>query len=120
MDQEQNKESKGVDATGPTLLANDKDGAFNCVHHQRLSEIMIDYQIPKYLVQIIDSFNMDRTISMSIDGEAEPETRFQSGLPQGTPLSPVVFILYASAMSKGSPHPTESITSYIGDELMLP
>lgn len=56
---------------------------------------------------------------MAFDGEIERPAPYTSGLAQGSPLSPVLFILYASVLSKGKTHLTEATTSYMDDEIML-
>jgi hypothetical protein len=37
---------------------------------------------------------MDRTVQLVIDGHQGPEQPINSGLPQGSPVSPILFIIY--------------------------
>lgn len=56
--------NKGPDPRRPTILANHIEGAFNCVIHKRLNEIMTHYQFPQNLIATIDNFNMGHMIHM--------------------------------------------------------
>lgn len=103
-------------ANRPSLLANDIDGAFNCVKHEVLTNILTHFRFPEKLSKIIDSFNTDRTIKMAFDGQEETPVPFLSGLPQGSPLSPVLFVIYAAALSTLGPQPKmRETTSYVDD-----
>lgn len=113
-----NKRSKGPDRTRPTSVANNIDGAFNCVIHSWLINIMFHYKLPADLVGTIGSFTQARTISMNFEGKREPPAPFTSGLPQSSPLSPGLFILYASALSAGSMGTNKSETYYIDNKIM--
>lgn len=83
----------------PTILGNDRNGAFNCVGHTRLTNILRHFRFPESLVQSIKCFNTDRTVALAVDGEQETAVPFLSGLPQGSPISPVLFVIYAAALS---------------------
>lgn len=80
-------------------MANNIEGAINCVIDERLIEILSHFRLPSALVSTIQSFLTRPTISIRIDGEIEDPAPFQAGLPQRSPLSPVVFILYAYTIS---------------------
>lgn len=97
-------------------MANDIDGAFNCVNHDQLVDRMHDDKFPTDLIGIIRDFTSTRLISISFDRETERPAPYQSGLPQGSPLSQVLFIIYASALTKGNPSAMERSTSYVNDE----
>lgn len=57
---------------------------------------------------------------MSFDGQQAPLATFTSGLPQGSPLSPVSFIIHAGAVKTQQPtHPAHSATSYVDDEVIV-
>lgn len=113
-----NKRSKGPDSIRPTLMANDVKGAFNCVLQYKLTEIMTHFCMLKGLVSIIRDSTTDHTISMRLDSQSEELAPFKAGLPQGSPLSPTLLILYGSAST--SPNHEESMeTAYVDDEIML-
>lgn len=55
---------------------------------------------------------------MRIDGEEESRAPFNAGLPQGSLLSPVLFILYTSTVSAAY-KTVEKETCYVDDKIML-
>lgn len=104
----------------PSILGNDIDGAFNCVVHERLTDILKHFKVFPQLIQTIESFTKDRTILMAFDGQEEAPTQFRSGVPQGSPLSPVLFVIYAAALNNPGQQPlNRHDTSYVDDELMI-
>lgn len=113
-----NKRSKGPAPPKPSMTANDIEGAYNCVVHQRLEEIMRDYKFPTCLSGSIKNYLFNRTISLSFDKKIESPKPFLSGLPQGSPLSPVLFILYSSALTVGHLTSLQTETCYVDDEIM--
>lgn len=82
--------------TRPTLLANNIDGAFNTVRHDKLGEIITKAGFPKYLVSWIHDFCTNRTLSFHFNGENQFWKPFYSGLPQGSPLSPIFVVVYST------------------------
>lgn len=59
----------GTTAIRPSLLANEIDGAFNCVAHVRLNDILKHYHLPDKLVKTITAFNQGRTKFVAFDGK---------------------------------------------------
>lgn len=57
---------------------------------------------------------------MTFDNEAKEPEQFNSGLPQGSPLSPIFFVIYAGALEENrTMHPNEQVTTYIDDEVLI-
>lgn len=79
---------------------------------------MRHYKFPDYLSGSIRSYLNNHTISLAFDGETEPPNPFRSGLPQGSPLSPVLFILYKSTLVVGHLSALQTETCYIDDQIM--
>lgn len=96
-----NKRSKGLHPPRPSILANVIEGAFNCVVYSRLMEIMTHFKLPKHQIRTITRFLTVRTISMCFDEQTEIPVPFTSGLPQGSSMSQVLYILYSSALISG-------------------
>ena len=55
---------------------------------------MRNAKVDECLVRWTDSFMRDRRVIMSIDGQDSEEVGVTTGLPQGSPVSPVLFALY--------------------------
>jgi ribonuclease HI len=74
----------------------DVSGAFNNVHHERLLHNMRKRRIPKEVTQWIASFLSNRTTRMRFNGITTTSIPTPTGIPQGSPLSPILYILYNS------------------------
>lgn len=82
--------------------------------HERLINIQEHYRFPRNLVQCIAAFNTERQIHMAFDGESEQPVPFCAGLPQGFPLSPILFMIYSSTLDSRNGVQT---TVYVDDEI---
>lgn len=100
-------------------MTNDIAGAFNCVMSRTLTEIMTHYKMPEYLVQLVSSFTSDRKVSIFLKGKMDGPTPISAGLPQGSPLSPVLFILDGSAILEKHTTAMEKDTCYVDDDVLL-
>lgn len=69
-------------------------GAFDHVVRQKLIGGLWGMGMDGDLVRWVDSFLSNRRALLVIDGHAGDETPINSGLPQGSPVSPVLFVLY--------------------------
>lgn len=96
--------SKGPHLFRPSVLPNDIEGAFNCIGHERPLQIRRHCQLPRKLVGTIASFNINREMRLSFEGETEAWTPGACRLRQGFPSSPVLFILSSSVPSRPKRH----------------
>ncbi len=70
-------------------------GAYNRVCKERLLQQLTARGIPSQLVQWIDAFCSAHTANILVNGYmSEPQSLTQAGLPQGSPLSPVLFLFF--------------------------
>jgi ribonuclease HI len=78
-----------------TLLTFDVQGAFNGVNKTVLQARLLERGIPKTLGIWIQDFCSDRTATITLDTfESEVLPIAQAGIPQGSPLSPILYIFY--------------------------
>jgi hypothetical protein len=84
-------------------LTNDKDTdaiyldyakAFDKVDHRMLIEKLRLYGFSPQLVKWIESFLVDRSQKVVVDGKHSYLAKIISGVPQGTVLGPILFILF--------------------------
>ena len=54
--------------------------------------------IDENLVDWTDSFMHDRRVIMSVDGQDDEPREVTTGLPQGSPVSPVLFAIYIALL----------------------
>ena len=87
--------SKGRKAS---FLTMDVKGAFDVVLIGRLARRLREQGWPDYLVRWIHSFATNRSVRIRLDGETGPETFIYCGLPQGSPISAILFMLYIAPL----------------------
>ncbi|KAJ9435879.1 RNA-directed DNA polymerase from mobile element jockey [Diplonema papillatum] len=76
------------------LLVFDLAKAFDTVDHDRLIAIMKRRGIPPKIVRWVEAFLQDRKAKFRVEGKYGEEVTLESGVPQGTVLGPVLFLLY--------------------------
>ncbi|RKK69526.1 hypothetical protein BFJ71_g17724, partial [Fusarium oxysporum] len=78
-----------------SLVSFDAKGAYNGVCKERLLQRMMARGIPEGLLRWIDAFCSERTATIVINGQSsESQPVPQAGLPQGSPLSPILFLFF--------------------------
>ena len=68
--------------------------AFDSVPHKRLLQKLKAYGITGKLLKWIEEFLSNRTQTVLVDGVRSAEASVLSGIPQGSVLGPVLFIIY--------------------------
>jgi hypothetical protein len=81
----------------------DVKSAYPSVIKDRLIDTLIKKSIPSYLVSIIQSILSNRTTSLRMDGFLSPSFNLSCGLPQGSPLLPILYIIYNSSLLISNP-----------------
>jgi hypothetical protein len=81
-----------------SLLQLDIKGAFDTVNHTRLLDTMRKKRFPPWIVRWLRSYLDQRTVRLRFDGEISEQIPIIAGVPQGSPLSPVLFLLYIATL----------------------
>ena len=77
-----------------STLFMDVKGAFDNVSRDRLLHTMKELRIPAQLTTWVSHFLTFRTTALAFDGQREDLQPIQTGIPQGSPASPILFLLY--------------------------
>ena len=77
-----------------SVLFLDIKGAFDHVSKPKLLATMQKLQLPPSLISWVDSFLSERIIRLMFDGKVQDETHVDIGIPQGSPVSPILFLIY--------------------------
>ncbi|KAF4338140.1 reverse transcriptase [Fusarium beomiforme] len=84
-----------------SLVGFDLKGAYNGVCKERLLQQMKARGIPEGLLRWIDAFCSERTATIVVNGQSsESRPLPQAGLPQGSPLSPILFSFFNSDLAQ--------------------
>lgn len=81
-----------------SLLQLDIKGAFDTVNHIRLLDTLRKKGYPPWVVRWTRSYLDLRTVRLHFDGEASEAIPITAGVPQGSPLSPILFLLYIATL----------------------
>jgi len=66
----------------------------------RLVNVMKDRQMDEDLLRWTESFPWERTVEMVIEGNATETQPVEAGVPQDSPVSPILFKIYTSGLIK--------------------
>jgi len=78
----------------------DIKGAFPTVNRDCLASKLRKMGLHEVYVRWVENFMTDRTMSIAMDGEEGEPIPVDTGLPQGSPVSPVLFLLYIADLGK--------------------
>ncbi|KAF5670363.1 hypothetical protein FCIRC_8971 [Fusarium circinatum] len=81
-----------------TIMGLDISGAYDNVWRQALIQTLADKGFPRWIVDMIQSFLSDRTASFHLPGIISDRFDLNTGVPQGSPLSPILFLFFAAPL----------------------
>lgn len=81
-----------------TMVTMDVQGAFDALLKRRLLQRMTKQGWPLPLLQLVDGFLSDRQVRVRLEKSTTPFHNVGCGTPQGSPLSPVLYMLYLAEL----------------------
>ena len=81
-----------------SMLSLDLSGAFDKVSHERLIWTLQTKGVPEWMRNFIWGFLAERITRLSFDGFTSDPIPMCTGIPQGSPLSPILFLVFASGL----------------------
>lgn len=76
----------------------DVKSAFPSVHHPRLINTLEGLNFHPELIHVLHSFLSDRQTFLSFNGFSSDNFNLSHGLPKGSPLSPLLYLLYNNSL----------------------
>src|SRR6201747_1731059 len=95
-----------------TTLFLDVKGAFDHVSKNRLIEVLVNLKLPLSLIKWVLSFMNDRILRLVFEDNIESFKPINTGIPQGSPISPILFLIYIRDLFKAN---TIKFLSYMDD-----
>lgn len=80
------------------LLTLDIEKAFDSVWYNGLLYKMIQFNFPLYLIRTVESFLKERFFCVCLNDKYSDLLEIPAGVPQGSVLGPILYILYCSDM----------------------
>ena len=106
-----------------SLLGLDLTGAYDHIKRPQLLETLKSKKIPNWLIEITWSFLSHSRTYVHMPGYNGGEYWVDVGIPQGSPLSPILFLFYAAPLLTDflGNHPTSKVTmfSYVDDTYIV-
>ena len=101
-----------------TILASvDFSKAFDSVWHSALFHKLLSLKLPPCFVLWVRSFLSDRRAKVQVGGSHSRSFRIRRGVPQGSVLGPVLFILFVDDITKDLPR--DAHASLYADDLAI-
>ena len=101
------------------LTAYDFSRAYDVVDHRLLKLRLLELGLPLCLVRWVWSWLRDRRVRVEVQGALSKERIFRAGLPQGSVLSPQLFLLWAAGLAEALRAPGTSPYIYADDTAVL-
>jgi hypothetical protein len=80
------------------MLSLDLGGAFDNVSHERLLWVLRNAGFPQWILQFTQSFLTARHTRIAYAGYESDWIPTQTGIPQGSPISPILFLFFITEL----------------------
>lgn len=100
-----------------SILAIDIKGAFDNVHRDTLLDTMKNMNLPSASRNWVYHFLTKRYSAITVDGKVSKMKKNSTGIPQGSPISPLLFLIYTSTLYEviKKEDPSAEVLGFIDD-----
>ena len=84
-----------------SMLSLDISGAYDHVSKERLLWILRKKGLPEWITKYVRSFMHNRRTRVAFDGYESDWIQTNTGIPQGSPISPILFLFFISELLEG-------------------
>ncbi|KAI6777578.1 uncharacterized protein J7T54_004478 [Emericellopsis cladophorae] len=102
-----------------SLLLLDVSGAYDNVSKERLLHNLRKRRVSMGIVNWVASFLTSRSTSLKLQEYTDPSTAIQTGIPQGSPISPILYLFYNADLIEAFKTSETEAVGYIDDVSIL-
>ncbi len=102
-----------------SLLLLDVSGAYDNVSRERLLHNLRKRRVSPKIVGWVASFLSDRSTTLKLQEYTAPSTPIQTGIPQGSPASPILYLFYNADLIEASTTEDTEAVGHIDDVSIL-
>jgi hypothetical protein len=102
-----------------SVLALDVKNAYPTVRAAPFAKICIQLKLPTELIKWFISFMSDRTIRFAFDGEISAMIGVNDGISQGSPVSPIMFLIFIQHVIGALKQTNEIVTLNYADDFAI-
>jgi ribonuclease HI len=102
-----------------SLLLLDVSGAYDNVSRERLLHNLRKRRVSPAIIGWVASFLSDRSTTLKLQEYTAPSTPIQTGIPQGSPVSPILYLFYNADLIEASKTEDTEAVGYIDDVSIL-
>ena len=99
-----------------SALTFDIKGYFDFVNHARLLHVLRSKGIPLPIVRWVSSFLSEREAAVCLDGKRGAMKPVLNGIPQGSPVSPILAAFYSAELIEKMQEPLAERAQHAGDQ----
>jgi len=100
-----------------SILNLDLVGSFDKVVHERVLHCLRARRVPEWIVRYIASFLSERTTTIKFGENVSAPIAVMSGIPQGSTLSPILFLYFTAELIEESNKTTTFAFGFVDDLL---